>query len=166
MKTLKMIVGLFFMVLVMNCKDNTNSGAADNATYPQTATDRTNQSTTSDYNESNRTRENINDADSLNNATESGRNNGVGNSANVNAADNNRMNKMFADLNFTSEQIERYNTMSQTDMDNWRKNNPNGQISSEQHRQMEDERMKSFLNSAQYQQYQQWVKDNPVKNQR
>lgn len=161
MKTLKIIIGLFFLIFLMNCRDNQNSRNANDASNPA--------ATTNDQyinDEASRTRDNINAADSMNNVAQNNRNNQNQNNSEVNAADNNRMNKMFADLNFTPEQIEEFNTNYRRDMEDWKRNNASTTISPEEHARLEDRQMKSFLSSAQYQQYQNWVKDNPVKNQR
>lgn len=165
MKIYKIITGLFLLIFLMNCKDN-NNREVENSTYPETSNDRSVRDATNNYDENNRTRNNINAADSINNVAENNRTDGNGNNGNVNAADNNRMNKMFSDLNFTSEQIENYNTRFRKDMEDWRKNNASADISAEEHRRMEDRHMKSFLSPAQYQQYQKWINDNPVENQR
>lgn len=165
MKNIKILTGLVLVLFLMTCKDpNTrdNQNATDavapvgnNVGEPQDGAI-----------DNNRTRENINAADSLNNAAQNNSTDGSANNGSVNAADNNRMNKMFADLNFTPEQIETFNTKYRQDLEERRKNNASSDIGSEDHLKMEDKHMKSFLSAAQYEQYKEWIKNNPIKNQR
>lgn len=157
MKIIKIYTGVFFLIFFMACRDNSNTNTETNEQIEIEANDR--------FDDAKRTRENINTADSLNNDAVNDRNDSNRNTSEINPADNNRMNKMFADLNFTPEQIEEFNTNYRKDLEEWKANNPNVNIGSEQHLQMEDKQMKSLLSAAQYQQYQKWIEDNPIENQ-
>lgn len=164
MKAIKIITGLSFLILFINCRENPNADSVNKTPYSNTPSNGSVKEANNMNDAANETRERINAADSMNNVAENNRND-VNKGGNGNAADTNRMNKMFADLNFTPEQIEKFNTNYRSSLEEWKKNNPSSKISSDEHLRMEDRQMKSFLSAAQYQQYQEWVKENPTRNQ-
>ncbi|MCK0125327.1 hypothetical protein MWU76_13080 [Gelidibacter sp. F2691] len=82
----------------------------------------------------------------------------------VDVVDNDlRTNKMFADLNFTDEQIDQYRTIAREERENWKATNANAVINAQERVRQEARNMKALLKPAQYEQYQQWRKDNPLK---
>lgn len=73
----------------------------------------------------------------------------------------NRTAKMFADLNFSEEEMEQYRTLAREERDNWEKTNANGSIDQKEHLRMERVVMKNLLNQERFGQYQEWLRTNP-----
>jgi len=81
----------------------------------------------------------------------------------VDAVDNDlRTTKMFADLNFTDDQIDQYRTIAREERENWKATNANAKMDAQERLRQEAKNMKSLLKPAQYELYEQWRKDNPL----
>ncbi|MGC1632432.1 MAG: hypothetical protein WA749_10010 [Gelidibacter sp.] len=81
----------------------------------------------------------------------------------VDSLDNDsRMYTMFADLNFTGDEIDSYRNMAKKERDNWREQNANIQLDEKARLQLEEETMRKFLNEKHFEQYQEWLKSNTI----
>ncbi|TXE07339.1 hypothetical protein ES711_11255 [Gelidibacter salicanalis] len=81
----------------------------------------------------------------------------------VDAVDNDlRTSKMFANLNYTDEQIDQYRIIAREKRENWKATNANAKMYAQEWLRQEAKNMKSLLKPAQFELYQQWRKDNPL----
>lgn len=164
MKTIKIFSSLWLLTFLLNCNNGQKTTSNGNENFPSALDQNDTPNSAIDRSEDKDTRKMIHVADSINNSAEHTATDVNENPGNTNAADNSRMTKMFAELNLNPNQIEKFNTSLHQEMNDWNKTNAGTKISVEEHRRMEDKSMKSILGAEQYQQYQKWVKDNPVKN--
>ena len=75
-----------------------------------------------------------------------------------------RTKQMYTSLNMTDDQITRYETASRASMDSWKMSNAERAMTAQQRLDQQDTTIKSILDAPQYQNYQQWVRDNPYRN--
>ena len=148
MKNLKTCIGMLFLSLLMSCGNGQKSTPSSRDTSnPMPNENATSNTSVRDNNAMDHSRS----MDSLNM---------TGNRTDSIVSDA-RMTKMFADLNLTEDQIKQYRLNAHKNMETWRQNNGDAVISNDERMRMESENAKSLLKPAQYEQYQQWVKDNP-----
>lgn len=75
-----------------------------------------------------------------------------------------RTKQMYTSMNMTADQVQRYETASSTWMDSWKRDHPQGVLSNSDRLQQQNTTLKSILDVAQYQNYEQWMKMNPYRN--
>ncbi|MDN3724143.1 hypothetical protein QRD02_07095 [Aequorivita sp. SDUM287046] len=80
---------------------------------------------------------------------------------NINTVRQQQMREMYSNLNMTDEQIRRYEDASNTANETWMRNNPGNTMNNDDMRMQRDQTLRPILNDTQYNQYQQWSKDNP-----
>lgn len=138
MRHLKICTGLFFIILLMNCaNEHKTSSAGPNGESPNL------------FN----TENGINAKDSLDR---------TGNK--IDSLDNDdRFTKMIADLNFKTDEINEYRSLARIERNNWSKANATAVVGIQERLRMEDDIMKKLLSQNRYNQYQEWLKDNPLK---
>lgn len=156
MKNLKTITGFLLLALLMSCGNGQKSTPSSSREMPAAvsndnmSTDATDMSTTTSDRDS-MDMDQSRSTDSLNR---------TGNKTDSIVGDT-RMTKMFADLNLTEDQIKQFRLNAHKNIEAWRQNNGDATLSNEERMRQEAENVKSLLEPAQYEQYQQWVKDNP-----
>lgn len=72
--------------------------------------------------------------------------------------------KMYTNLDMSDSQIQRYERESDEYMDNWRKENPNKNMSNSDRMKNRNNMMKNILDESQQTKYQQWSMENSNRN--
>lgn len=75
-----------------------------------------------------------------------------------------RTKQMYTDIDMTPEQIEQFETESRTWMEAWKRDNPQGVLSTQDRLQQQNIMLKSILDARQYQNYELWMRENPYRN--
>lgn len=172
MKNLKTLTGFLMLALLMSCgngqkstpsspQDTPNAVSNDNASSNTTINDTSNSSSSATSNMSSNS--SVGDTMNMKNSRTMDNRNMTGNNMDSIVNDT-RMTKMFSALNLTENQMKEFRLNAHKNLEAWRKNNENATLTNEERMRQEEENVKSFLEPAQYEKYQQWVKDNPYKS--
>lgn len=145
MKHLKKLFAFAVVMVLMSCGNGKNTSS--------TTASRTESTTDRDYNSNTDRMDNTSSTDRMTNT----------NTYEPTDYDRTRMTNLYSHLNLSEDQVAQYENASRQQMDTWRRNNPNSTLNTQQRMKLEDQSMKSFLDSNQYSSYQQWVRDNPYK---
>src|SRR5690606_8603298 len=78
--------------------------------------------------------------------------------------DQQRNQQMYSSLKMTNDQIKKYENASRTSLDTWIRDHPNEAVSSQDRTRIQEENLRSVLDEAQYQNYEEWSADDRYQN--
>lgn len=158
MTHLRTIAALLFLAMLLSCGDGQKSTST--VTPESFTNDNTSSSPASDTSPDTTANRSSKDSMDMDHSKSMDSLHQTGNKTDSIVGDT-RMTKLFADLNFTENQIKQFRLNVHKNLEAWRKENPETSLTTEQRMRLEAENVKSFLKPAQYDEYQRWVKDNP-----
>ncbi|CAM3458579.1 hypothetical protein [Aequorivita lipolytica] len=80
--------------------------------------------------------------------------------ANAEVANKAKMQKMYTDLNMDDDQINRFESEWNSSEITWKRNNRNKTMNTFERTELQDRIFRDLLNDQQFEQYQQWAREN------
>ncbi len=83
---------------------------------------------------------------------------------NIDATDKARIQKMYSSINMNEEQVARFENEWKNSMGNWKRSNRNKTMNSFERVEYQDQILKNILDESQFDAYQEWARENPLKD--